>query len=328
MYIAVDLDKDYQEKFIRHFAEKASFRVRFVQKEAALAQRKEGDMAPRFVFCKEGSALLDLGIDSLVFVDTLSAAGPEEPQQVKRLQAFSLVYTEIIEWMGKKEADFLKKTCPKLALFWPGNPRLQTALCLGLASRLGQMGKKVLYLPTAGIDINDLVLDSPLDDGFTKLFLSKPAQAISCFSYQHVHRFYYLSASKHGKDKLEVGLERWDQVLALVEELSLFDLIIWEAGSDLRKEELFLLSKTQLLALIQSTDPYQEMMARALTQRLEAQRPPQQDWLRVDEADLELGQPPPFQKTLSGYSFDPDQTFSCQLQLFTRQLLERMMTLV
>lgn len=318
MNIGIDLEREYQENLIRQFARKASFEVRFVEKEAALRQE---DL--HFIFCTEDSSLRNLDVSTLVFVDRKECG----QDQVSRLQAFSRVYVQIVEWLDQRRDHALDQVCPKVTVCWPGNRRLQTAVCLGLASMLSRQGKKILYLPTAGLDINDLLLDSPLDDGFSKLFLSNSQQAVSCFSYHHLHQFYYLSSTKHGKDKLQVDLARWKQVLELLTSLSLFDLIVWEAGCDLRDEELFLLSQTQTVVFVESQDAYAQMMLTALRQRAFLQRPDHQEWINVQEEALELSKVSPYQKTLSGFSFDPDQSFSCTLHHLSRQLLERMMNL-
>lgn len=336
MRIGLNLESNYQDCFVREFLKRTSLEVTFV-----LVGDKAYTSCEYFVIdgmCEEER----ISPNTVYLVET----EPKDDFEIYKFQRFSFVYAQIIHYIFKSQQLSLAENMKIIGVICPGCEEKRTAISLALSSCLADRCDHVAYLTTEGIDMNDRILDSPQDEGFTKLFLNvKKQAAMTYFSYHHTHHFYYLGSSRSRKDKRFIKIEDFKQILESFRSEKIFNYMVLELSQELNELEMWLLTKADAVVSVQCTRIYEQIKWEESLIRLFKEYPS----LANKCVHLRFGEPKISNSTCSGIpgkdecfpvaevsdfyresslgiEFDPSRDLVENIEPFVEHLLERMMS--
>jgi hypothetical protein len=270
---------------------------------------------------------------------------PESDRQISKLQRFSFVYAQIIHRLAIEQNRESSNKNAIICVICPGSEEKRNGISLALTSCLAERWDCIAYMNTEGVDINDRILDSPKDEGFTRLFLNVNRQAVlTNFSYQHSKHFYFLGSSRSRRDKRSIGKEDYLEVLQRFREEQAFDYLVIELSQELNPAEIWLMTQAETLIYIRGASIYEKIKWEETLKRLGKECPslPQKClYLNYGQAKLTNPMYPGvpegagvfqmeeipnlYRETSIGVEFDPERRLMRELQPFVDYMLERMM---
>ncbi|QRN85069.1 hypothetical protein JR334_08830 [Clostridia bacterium] len=336
MRIGLNLEKNYCDCFIREFLARTSLEVTFIMAE------DEAYTSCEFFVTDQ------VADDKTQPVNTIFLVGqkPKEDFEVYKFQRFSFVYAHIIHYILKKQKLVLEENMKIIGVLCPGCEEKRTGISLALSSCLAEKFDHVAYLTTEGIDVNDRLLDSPQDEGFTKLFLNiKKQAAMTYFSYQHTHHFYFLGSSRSRKDKRSIKTEDFKQILQCLRNENAFDYVVLELSQELNDLEMWLLTRADTVVSVQCASLYERIKWEESLKRLFKEYPLLEEkcvHLRFGDTTVSNSTIPGmpsedecflvaevfdfFQESSLGVEFDPGRKLVGEMESFVEHMLERMMS--
>jgi len=253
--------------------------------------------------------------------------GPaENAAQIDRLQRFSYVRSEILHRLGGLVEE-VKKEIPRFCcVVCPGSEEKRNGVALSLATVMAERVNRLAYVNTEGVDLNDVMLDSPMNEGFTKLFLQSSEQsALSCFAYHHAHGFYYLGSAKSRRDKRKLSLLRWQDAMKRMGKEDCFDWMVVELSQEWSEVEEWLLEQAIGIIWVRGDTLYEQSKERQMVSLLMRDAPELlSKRIPLDIYSFASGAFA-YQKTQLGLDFTVSQPGRMALLQLVDDLLERMM---
>lgn len=337
MRIGLNLEKDYRGFFMEQFLARTNMDITFV-----VIEEQEGDEACALIV----SDRPEIEVDSAENIIYLVEREPETDRQISKLQRFSFVYAEILHHIVRGQKSEQSKKASVICVLCPGSEEKRNGISLGLAGCLAEKWEHVAYMSTEGIDINDRILDSPKDEGFSRLFLNVNRQAVMTnFSYQHAQHFYFLGSARSRKDKRSIGKEEYREVLHRFRQEQAFDYLVMELSQELDEAEMWLMTQAETVICIRGASVYERIKWEEALKRLGKEYPSlPQKCLYLNYGQTKLMNPmypgvPEgagvfqveevsnlYRETSIGIEFDAERRLMLELQPFIDYMLERMMS--
>ena len=266
MRIRLELDKEYEASFREQFLARSSLGVTFVM----AGEADEQDPCEYLITDRPAEEVSRVSGQVIQLVDQ----APEADWQVCRLQRFSYVYAQIMHCIARTQKEDLVKTPTVICVVCPGSEETRNSIALALSGCLADRWDRVAYLCTEGIDLNDRLLDSPQDEGFTRLFLaSENRAALTYFSYQHAQHFYFLGSARSRRDKRSLGKEDYAQLLQRFRQEESFEFLVLELSQEPDEAEGWLMAQAELILSVRGWSEYQRVKWEETMRRLARERP-------------------------------------------------------
>lgn len=257
---------------------------------------------------------------------------PRAPNEVDRRRRASTVIADVLARLSApgRKASFL----PWFCLVCPGDPASATVCGFLLASALAEPLDRVALLDLREEDPNDALLDSPCDDGFSRLFLAtEETDLLSRFSFEHALRFYYLASPRTPSVKRELGRARWEGVLTRMAARDLFDALVFVLDERMDETGAWLLERAAASFWAAGPGPYARLCAHRQRSRRGAS--PWRDVVlcarpegrKPTEGETIVEWPPdnPFVEGLAGWRLSERFRTAVRLEPLVQICLERMM---
>ncbi len=188
----------------------------------------------------------------------------DDPCTIYRYQCFEEIHSQLLRCLTSAQGGLSTRKGLLVSVCSAAGGWTKHAVAVGLSAQIGDQNRSALYLNADPLDLNDMLLDSGLDNGFTKLFLhqntpEKQTTIQKLFTYDPRHRFRFLSSPDHFLEKSQISWTQWETALAHMRACGLFDVLVVETASPVDPVGWEFLCHSDMVILVDGEHPYEQL---------------------------------------------------------------------